>query len=383
MFRALTGISALLIASLACSIGSKATPMVGGPAVTITDPLPDQTFSLNEPIVVSSTSVDTDGVRRVELWVDEIQVRVDNNPGVSSPYLVSQPWQSGVPGTHTIVVKAFDAQGLAGQSQPVIITLHAGEPATEETPAAAASPTLSEETASPAPVQATRLTAPPPSPTRLAPTPTVLVMCTPPACDESEVTYCPGDCPGGCGTTCATPTPALAPPAFEPTGIETHPILKPVWEQPRVRDYLGYATGAASADRRFARQYFERGYLYWWDRPDARGLIWVVETPQPAANQGFRWSGPYEDTWDGGDPYSCDAARANPNGPVAGFGRLWCDQPEIAEAIGTAREPERGTGESTNYGVVQFFQGGVMLYSPLDHEVWVLLDGGTWQKYPR
>ena len=33
-------------------------------------------------------------------------------------------------------------------------------------------------------------------------------MCTPPACAEDEVYYCPGECPGGCGTVCVTVTPA-------------------------------------------------------------------------------------------------------------------------------------------------------------------------------
>jgi len=156
-----------------------------------------------------------------------------------------------------------------------------------------------------------------------------------------------------------------------------------VWEQPGVKDYLGYPTQAASDDRHYARQYFERGYLYWWDRPNAEGLMWAVEIPQPGARQGFQWTGPYEDVWDGDDTYSCDAARANPDGPIRGFGKLWCDHPEIAEAIGAARGSEQGTGNTTSYGVVQFFQNGLMLYSPIDHEVWVLFDGGTWQRHSR
>jgi hypothetical protein len=150
-----------------------------------------------------------------------------------------------------------------------------------------------------------------------------------------------------------------------------------------VKDYLGYPIEATRDDRRYARQYFERGYLYWWDQPDDRGLIWAIEMSQPGAKQGFGWSGPYEDFWDGGEPFSCDAARANPDGPVRGFGKLWCDHPEISEAIGAARGSERGTDNTSSYGAVQFFQGGVMLYSPLDREVWVLLKGGTWQRHPR
>ncbi|MEW6401378.1 MAG: hypothetical protein AB1649_06230 [Chloroflexota bacterium] len=39
------------------------------------------------------------------------------------------------------------------------------------------------------------------------PSPTFMMMCTPPACSADETYYCPGDCPGGCGTVCATVTP--------------------------------------------------------------------------------------------------------------------------------------------------------------------------------
>jgi hypothetical protein len=375
----------LLAVSLACSIGPSATPAPDAPSITLTSPLPNQTAAVGEPVLVNSTSVDADGVQRVELWVDDVLVRVDGNPKVSSPYVLSQSWQSNVPGTHVIVVKAFDAQGAEGRSQPVVVNLEAAaQVVPESTPTAQASPTpAGEEPPPPEPTVSPTLL-PTSTPT---PTSTPFVVCTPPACKTDEVYYCEGDCPGGCGTQCATPTPTVTPtptpPAFQPTGIETHGVFKPVWEQPAVKDYLGYPTGEASDDRRYARQYFERGYLYWWDRPGAPGLIWAVEMPDPAAGQGFRWTGPYEDTWDGGDPFSCDAARSNPNGPVAGFGKLWCTHPDIAQAIGAAREGEQGTGDSTNYGVVQFFQGGVMLYSPLDLEAWVLFNGGIWQRHPR
>jgi hypothetical protein len=389
MHRIIVVASILLVATLACSIGQRALPEASAPTVTLTHPLPGQTAPVGEPVSVDSTSVDADGIQRVELWVDDRLLRVDSNPKVSSPYIVSQLWQSDMPGTHVILVKAFDAQEVEGQSQPVVITLEAAaQTIPQSTPVAQASPIPGgEETPSTPPVSPGTPTSPPlpagtPTSVVSEPTHTPSVMCTPPPCQADEVYYCPGDCPGGCGTQCATPTPMATPPSFEPTGIETHGVLKPVWEKPGVKDYLGYPTDEAGDDRRYARQYFEHGYLYWWDRPGGPGLIWAVEMPQPAAGRGFRWTGPYEDTWDEGDPFSCDAARTNPNGPVRGFGKLWCNHPEIAQAIGAAREPEDGTGNSTNYGVVQFFQGGVMLYSPLDREIWVLFNGGIWQRYP-
>ncbi len=380
-YRILTIVGFLLAVSLACSIQRAATPVTGAPTVAIADPLPGHTAPVGEPLVVDSTSTDADGVERIELWVDDTLYRVDSNPDVNSPYVVSQPWQSDVPGTHVIVVKAFDGQGAEGHSQPVTVTLGSAAELTQVahvalTPSATPLAPTQEPTRTPTP--ASTSTPAPPKPTN-----TPVVTCTPPPCSVDEVHYCPDVCAGGCGTQCATPTPTVPPPSFEPTGIETHEVFEPVWEQPGVKDYLGYAIEAAIDDHRYARQFFERGYLYWWDQPDDLGLVWAVEIRQPSARHGFRWIGPYEDAWDGGDPYSCDAARANPDGPIRGFGKIWCDNPEIAEAIGPARGSERGTGDRSSYGVVQFYQGGVMLYSPLDREVWVLFNEGTWQRHAR
>lgn len=48
-------------------------------------------------------------------------------------------------------------------------------------------------------------------PEEITPSPSPMPMCTPPACTDEEVYYCPGECPGGCGTECATPTPSPTP----------------------------------------------------------------------------------------------------------------------------------------------------------------------------
>jgi hypothetical protein len=391
IYRIGAPVAILLLTSLACSVGA-ATPVsqTNAPSVNVASPLAGQILPVGQPVSVSSTSTSPDGIQRVELWVDNTLLRVDNNPSQASPYIVTQTWQSETPGTHAIVVKAIDVNGTVSEAPPTTIMLEAQSEATPGwTEIATESPEPSREP-SPTPLAPSQTPSRPPASATSSPTPqpptataedTPVVMCTPPACATGEVYYCQGDCPGGCGTECATPTPTLTPPSFEATGIEVQQISQPTWEKPGVGDYLGYPTQPASDDRRYARQYFERGYLYWWDRPDGRGLIWVVEIPQPGANQGTHWTGPYEDTWDGDDRFSCQAARATSAGPVAGFGKLWCERPEIAQAIGIPIELEQGTGESTSYGVVQFFQNGVMLYSPLDHEVFVLFNSGGWRRY--
>lgn len=424
--------SVVLAASLACTSRQTTTPSnISVPTVALSSPGVGQEVLENEEILITSTSVDDDGIQRIELWVDGVLARVDVNPDVASPYAVQQPWRGTDPGSHVIMVKAFDAQGAEGRSQAVAIKVKpvptpTSTPETQvmaspepdlDTPSPTGTPTsrptwtvappLLSPTWTPSPPPATWTPAEPPAtwtpaepaatwtpaePTATAtpakptstwtPSPPPAPACTPPACQEDEVYYCPGVCPGGCGVQCATRVPTVTHPSFEPTGIEPHQALRPVWERPDVRNQVGYPTGAASDDRQFARQYFEHGYLYWWNRPGDTGLIWAVEMPDPAASRGLRWTGPYQDTWDGGDPFSCDAARTSPYGPRSGFGKLWCERPEIAQAVGAARQPEQGSGDSTDYGVVQFFQGGVMLYSPIDREVWVLLNGGVWQRHP-
>jgi hypothetical protein len=378
------------------------TPAAGAPGVTLTNPVSGQKVLAGEQILISSISTDNDGIQRVELWVDDVLVRVDVNPDVASPYVVAQPWQSDRVGTHTIIVKAFDARENEGQSQPLVIAVEAAPTPTRAmagpSPTSVPPPSSTGAPASPSALTATLTPlAPTVTPSHIPPTPTraptetpevstPMPVCTPPLCQTGEVYYCPGDCPGGCGTQCATPSPwpTVPPPSsFKPTGIEVHPILQPVWDKPEVKDFLGYPTSTASDDRQYARQFFERGYMYWWNRPGGRGLIWVVQVPDAAAVAGFRWYGPYEDTWGGDEPFSCDAARAHAYGPRSGFGKVWCDHPDIAQAIGRPSEPERGTGQSTDYGVVQMFQAGTMLYSPLDREVWVLINGGAWQRHHR
>ncbi|MGQ9501264.1 MAG: Ig-like domain-containing protein [Anaerolineae bacterium] len=385
-------VAALIVAGtlVACLPGRVAEqPAGGGPSVVISSPRPGQVVQVNQPIQVSSTSTDPDGIQKVELWVDGALSRVDINPDVNSPYIVAQTWQSDKVGSPVFVVKAFDARGNVGQSEPVVITVEAASTATplpvvQVTPATTA-PLLPPPTTMLPTMLSPTMTVPPtlvpPSatPQPSAPSP----ECPLPSCQPGEVYYCPQSCPGGCGIQCATPSPTPTHPTFTPTGIEVHALLKPIWEKSEVKEALGYPSSAASDNRQYARQYFERGYMYWWNRPEGRGLIWVVQMPDGSAMNGFGWIGPFEDMWDGKERFSCEAARQSKYGPHSGFGKLWCDHPEIAQTIGIPREPERGTGESSDYGIVQFFQGGTMLYSPLDREVWVLVSGGTWQRYYR
>lgn len=78
-------------------------------------------------------------------------------------------------------------------------------------------------------------TAVPPTPTatntpETVSSPTPVPMCTPPACTENEVYFCPGECPNGCGTVCATPTPDNLGPA-PTTWAELETWLAQAWRE--------------------------------------------------------------------------------------------------------------------------------------------------------
>lgn len=369
-----------------------AAPPTEAPVVTISNPLPGQHILVDQHVLVISSAVDADGIDRSELWVDGVLTRIDVNPDRSSPYIVAQAWTSSVVGSHHIMVKAVDVYGNEGSSAPVIIDVM---PRPSPTPRASATSTPM-PMCTPPPCRPGQLfycpdqcpggcgvqCATPTSLPTAAVVATVVPVCTPPLCPAGQMLICPGDCPNACGLLCVPPPPTSTPAPFPPTGIEVHVTLRSTWSKPGVKEYLGTPLTPPSADRNYARQYFERGYLYWWDRPDGPGLIWVVEIPNPALSYGYGWRGPYEDTWKSGDdPISCEAARHTPYGPQRGFGRLWCTHPEVAQIIGNARTPEAGTGDSEYKTVIQLFQGGLMFYSPLDGEIYVLFNSGMWQRY--
>jgi hypothetical protein len=144
---------------------------------------------------------------------------------------------------------------------------------------------------------------------------------------------------------------------------------------------LGYPTASVISDRDFAKQYFERGLMFWWDAPDDPNVIWIIDSPAPDLRRGAT-SNRYRDEWDGDDEYGCDEARANAEkGPVRGFGWLWCQRSELRRRLGNPIEVEAGSGGNPPFSQVQFFQGGVMLYNPRNGELYVLFDQGDWQRF--
>ena len=179
-------------------------------------------------------------------------------------------------------------------------------------------------------------------------------------------------------TPSVTPTPGTC----RSTGLEPEGRFNDIWLELGAGDSrLGYPTGPEISDRNFAKQFFERGMMYWWDNPDDPDFMWVIDAPEPDLKSGAT-SNRYPDEWAGDDEYSCDQARSNAEkGPLRGFGWLWCQHPELQSRLGNPVESEAGSGGNPPFGRVQFFQGGVMLYIPKNAQVYVLFDQGDWQRF--
>jgi len=360
-----------LAISLACAFPglnrNQPAATESAPLVTISSPVAGQKLEMGQAVDVLSTSVDAAGVVRTELLVDGQVVWVDANadPQPDTPFIVAQPWTPEQTGSHVIEVKAYNRDNLAGQSNPLTVEVIAAsaQAVDDESPTAtpaAESPRPTDTPVSPlqdAPTAEPSST-PSPRPATATPTPTLIITLAPPT---------------------STPTPGV----FIGTGLTPEGRFKEIWEGLGAgQSRLGYPTGPEISDRDFARQYFEKGLMVWWDNPDdGEDYIWVIDSPASDLKSGTTWNR-YPDAWPGEDDYACDAARANAEkGPVRGFGQLWCDRPELQTRLGNPREMEAGSGGTPPYAHVQFFQGGLMIYNPLNSELYVLYDQGDWQRF--
>jgi hypothetical protein len=342
------------------------------PSVTISSPGPNQQIAPGQELMVRSVSVDAQGVVRVELVVDGEVVYVDANaqPEAGVPFIVEQPWMTEVPGSHTIQVRAYTPDNQMGQSDSVIVEVlseTAGPAETEPVEVEQGDPATTVASDSDEVTSLADADTPTPSPFPATLTPTAL-----PNGEDSTPTPTP--------TTTPTPTVTPSPQKFDPTGYEPDGRFKDIWTELGAGDSrLGYPSGPLITERNYARQPFERGLMVWWDNPEDPNYIWVIDSPAKNLETG-RTSNLYADTWDSDQPeVYCEAAEED--GPVRGFGKVWCDHPELIERIGYPTEMERGSGGNPPYAQVQFFQGGAMLYIPHTAELFVLFAQGDWQRF--
>ena len=111
-------------------------------------------------------------------------------------------------------------------------------------------------------------------------------------------------------------------PSVTPCQLPTQPALTAAWNI----EELGcpITPGAAAINTAYAP--FEGGQMLWRGDTDT---IYVLY------NDGM-WDS-YPNKWrEGGPAYTCDE-EDNPFTPIRGFGRVWCDYPDVGEALGAAR----------------------------------------------
>lgn len=87
-------------------------------------------------------------------------------------------------------------------------------------------------------------------------TPTFFPVCTPPACAQDEMYYCPGDCPGGCGTTCATATPGVSSGTGQVWGLicfpgDASPAMTITFYETNSKQFLSYPVAANQESYQF------------------------------------------------------------------------------------------------------------------------------------
>lgn len=330
------------------------------PVVALSNSTAYKEVQVGQEITIQSAAVDIAGIVRVELVIDGQVVWVDANanPEPEVPFIVAQPWTPQTPGPHTIQARAYNPANVAGESEPLTIEVAAGTSlATVPADTAESQPTQGLTPVETATSPATATVSPTATPT--------------PASSRSDTLPTP--------TVTRTPTVTPEPQTFAPTGLEPERQFRDIWLNLGAGSgRLGYPTSPESSDRDYAKQKFEKGLMIWWDRPEFPDYIWVIDSPAPDFRSGAT-ANLYPNTWPGGDEYSC--AEARNGGPVRGFGQVWCDHPELQSRLGYPSEPEAGSAGRPPYAHVQFFQGGTMIYNPLNKEVYVLFAQGDWQRF--
>ncbi|MDW8102959.1 MAG: NBR1-Ig-like domain-containing protein [Anaerolineae bacterium] len=185
------------------------------------------------------------------------------------------------------------------------------------------------------------------------PTPTPVLICTPPPCPPGGILVCPtpGACPGGCGVVCVTPTPGPC------TAVD--PALAPVVEVASTFGLnpgcpIGPAFSIYGAFQKFETNpenpspHARMGAFMIW-RSDIR-VIYALglgsEAHLPTHNG--RWLGIYQDRWEESQPelHPVCARMSVPSGfqlPIRGFGKVWCENGLWAsDRVGWPREREWG-----------------------------------------
>ncbi len=260
-------------------------------------------------------------------------------------------------------------------------------PSATPTPTATAAPTATPSltptpTATAAPTATPSLT---PTPTATAaPTATPSLTPTPTATAAPTATPSPTPTPTATEAPTATPSPTPKPTATEvaacPDELLAGGFGRLFKENVNVRVGLGCPLVAESAGKGSV-QFFEGGTMLYWDlsnRTRWRDYIFVFEGLD---------KGPYQalSPMAVADLGPAPTPGPDPNQPVRGFGRVYFYRPGVRESLGAWISPEIVLEGNTS-GVIQFFEQGAMIYTPIyrssgQASIFVLYNSGRFERY--
>lgn len=128
------------------------------------------------------------------------------------------------------------------------------------------------------------------------------------------------------------------------------------------------ATSRPRTNVALAIQQFERGSMIWvkGEAPSQPGTIYVLFYDTTRGS--LVWQA-FVDTWKEGDPISTgEAAPASLHTPIRGFGKVWHENPQVANTLGWAAFPEYA-----DYGAVQpFYNGTLMIHRSGADRIFIL-----------
>ena len=154
----------LLMAGMLCLLAGCGLLGPSKPTVIISSPPSGSQYQTGQDVAVQSTSSDSQGIIRVELFADGNSVKMDPSPTgqAQSQFTVIQVWKATTPGAHTLIVRATDDQQNVGESAVTVVVT--GETAsTNATSTATTSPTFSSISTAP-PLIPTATNVPPAQP---------------------------------------------------------------------------------------------------------------------------------------------------------------------------------------------------------------------------
>jgi hypothetical protein len=87
------------------------------PVVLISSPGYGEQVEVGQPVIIQATARDETGVVRVELWVDGQLLESQRSPleGGLNPFPLLTNWEPLSPGTHTLIVRAFNGENTRAQ----------------------------------------------------------------------------------------------------------------------------------------------------------------------------------------------------------------------------------------------------------------------------